>query len=276
MRAIFRSPWWEVLLGALFQPGIGAGCGSGGFVTCLAALGVMLLICGAFAAFAWAHWGLLELVHGLRRWRAGLRFLCPECLCFSPPRYACPSCGTEVEGFVIRTRGLYVNDCPRCKAAIFPRHGRRGRGVAAYCRGCGRVAPAHYHERRVRLLGAFGEADLASFCNSTPGTWTRRNHCSIRDDGGCLVYVLDVEALASRGPMPRGHAVRRIETLWLDRAAGEPLALGKALDRFLRSGVRKPVVRSPRSDLEPASRRLVESRLGRVRRALRLMSESQA
>ena len=39
----------------------------------------------------------------------GHRFLCPDCLHFGEPRYACGACGDEIEPFVVQTTKRAVN-----------------------------------------------------------------------------------------------------------------------------------------------------------------------
>jgi hypothetical protein len=180
--------------------------------------------------------GSARAVHRLAR---GWRFLCPACTRFGPERFACGACGAEVEEFVLLTHGLYLNNCPACKARVFRDDSHTARARCAHCTA---RCDARYHQRQVRVFGVLDGASLQRLRQwplvgqqATDGTYLRG------DDGRQLTYVLDlgdppgVEAVF--GP---SHAVRAVETLWLGEAWHDPLSLAQALDRFIRRAQLSP------------------------------------
>jgi hypothetical protein len=205
----------------------------------------------------------------LGRLRAGHRFLCPGCLEFGPVRYSCGFCQREVESFVIDTRGLYLNDCPHCHVRIFARWFGSGFTPGAYCATCEGAFDPRIHRRRVDVLGVMDAADLDTLreLHVAPALEGRGIPYFLGDDGECLTYVLNAdEPRSEREELPRTHAVRDLQAIWLDRAVAEPLDLGQVLDRFIRRAALteaqrrslRVCVRQP--ELSRAARNVLEAR----------------
>ncbi len=207
---------------------------------------------------------------GVRR-ALGLRFLCPECLRFGPVRHACGACGGELEPFVIHTRGLYLNDCARCRARIFPTSWAAGTPPNARCNGCGAMLNANLHSLRVRVVGVLCPSDLEAVAEEvdTSAHYGWGGGHLYHDLGTERVYVLDVAEVEPEGDFfSERHAAREVEALWLDAVLDEPLNLGETLDRFFRragiSEARRKVlpVFIARKELAPAVRNVLAGRLG--------------
>src|SRR5262249_37338608 len=138
----------------------------------------------------------------------------------------------------VQTRGAYVNDCARCHAPLLSREGREGWGVRAYCRLCARNCDRSlHHERQVRVVAALLPADFGVLCETigTPPRRSLRIGPSCCDEGGRLTYVLKLSALTDAArDLPLLHALREVKAFWLNLAEVDPLALGRAADRFIR------------------------------------------
>jgi hypothetical protein len=268
MFSLFRNPlmklvgrfWWIPALAPF--AGLGLGSEHGGKIAA-ACTEVYLALVAALTAMACAHGAVAS-----GRWRASLRqrrcrFLCPHCLRLGGFRFACGSCGEEIEPFAVLTKGIYVNDCPHCKAALFGRPGQAEGIVRAYCGQCGQNADrVVHHERAVRIIGTFHGEDFLKTARAIgarqESAWDIGYAC--RDDGRELDYVVDIgELLNKPAGVPSDHAVRHLDVLWCDAAAEDPLKLGREVDRFVslpempEERVRTVPVCIARDSLDPAA-----------------------
>jgi hypothetical protein len=237
---------------------------------CLVFLAVVV---GTLALSTW-HGKIAGLRTAAGQVARGHRFLCPHCLRFGGFHYACGACRTELEEFVVHTGGVYLNDCPYCHARVFPRWYGAGHEPRAYCRRCGDSTEISAHKRRVRVLGVLQASDLdrlreAAGAGSGP---PRARSCFLRDDGKRLTCVLDLsDPPHPERDYPFEYAGRAVEAIWLDPAGLGPLALGHAVDRYIRqtnltAAQRQALVICVRREtLEPTLRSLLETRFGSVR-----------
>jgi hypothetical protein len=247
----------------------------------LEALRFTLTLSGAFLVGVLGLLGLstqhAQLIEGRRRLArlaAGHRFLCPGCLQFGPVRYACGGCMGELEPIVIHARGFYLNDCPHCHMRVFPRwYARKGCVPAAYCAACEGAFNLRVHQRQVRVLGVLDAKDLdrLRMVPDAPALTGSGMGYFYGDDTACLTYVVNAgDPREEGGELPRTHAVRDLEAVWMDRVLEEPLALGQALDRFIRrAGLTESERRALRVCVRPetlpaAARNLLESRFGTI------------
>lgn len=244
MSPLFRNPlfslvgriWWLSVVIPAVAWGLG---GPGGLRLALEVLaafcGVLLGMIGA----ALGHDAVLVRRERAHRRAAGHRFLCPQCLQFGDFRFACRACAKEVEAFLVRTGGAYVNDCGVCRAPVFPRGGAEGRGVRAYCDNCvGGFEVEPHQRRRVRVLAAPLPADFELFSRADGARRGRAldgTSFVVFDDGDCLSYVLACDPAA--GPEETAapaHAFRDVAAVWLDTSGVEPLPLARAVDALIR------------------------------------------
>lgn len=252
MQALLRNPlyclvsrlWWvPVLVGTAIVAVGGPHLMQAALL--LAGLGVGFL--AAATAAAWLH--ARRERRRAREYAADERhrFLCPECLRFSDPAYACGACGKEIEAFVLDTGGGYVNDCGHCGATLLPLEREGAVGLRAYCRHCRAAVERHpYHERRVCVIGVPSQADRAHFpqADTPERSATATAEALQLDDRSWLTYVLDLDHLAGR-LTAHTHAAHHLDALWLDGRDANALELGEQLDRFIRRS-RLPVAERKR------------------------------
>jgi len=264
MNALLRNPlyhflsrvWWvPVLIGVAV-----AATGQPALQQAALAFGGLGL--GGLLAATLTAW-----LHGMRERRRARelaaderhRFLCPECLCFGDPAYACGACEKECEAFIADSGGGYVNDCRHCEATLLPPEREGAVGLLAYCRLCGATTDRRpHHERRVCKVGVLRPAELAYFVRlASPECAVTQTAAGVRlDDGAWLTYVLDLSAL-SPASIAREHAARQLDALWLAAGEERPLELGEQLDAFIR-----------RTRLSAATRTQLKICLGGSREAL--------
>lgn len=234
------------------------------FVYLLFLLGVVALL-----VVATQHGKLTGAARAVQRVARGWRFLCPACLRFGPERFACGACGAEVEEFVLLTHGLYLNDCPACRARVFTgdQHSARAR-----CAHCASTCEVGNQQRQVRVFGVLERASLQQLRD-----WplvprpTAEVACLWGDDGRQLTYVVDVgDPPGHDAPFGVSHAVRSLEALWLGEAWSDPLALAQALDRLIRRAQLTPAERAGLpvwvrdSAWGPTARNVLEARFPNV------------
>jgi hypothetical protein len=280
MLALFRNPflrlagriWWLPALAVLVLCGLR---GEAGLVQAGAIIGAGFLLLAGMGGAAWTHGALMALHERMQRQQERRRFLCPRCLQFGPLDFACSSCGTTVEAFLVHTQGEYVNDCPRCHTRLSLDGRGKGGRVQARCRQCrGMCDHTLYHRRRVRILATLLPDDFYSLRKKMGKVWEVRtgSHSFHLDDGARLTYVLKLDGLPQHlKVLPPGHAARQVEAVWLEGSALESLKLGREVDRLIRQG-RLPeapadplIVCVAEESLEPTAASLLEARFGTIR-----------
>ena len=203
-----------------------------------------------------------------RRLAGGLRFLCPRCLHFGAPQHACGACGEELEEFVVLTRGIYLNDCPHCHTRVFRRGARAGHPPRARCGRCGEGCDVSHHERRVRVIGTLDAEDLRRLSRVPPKAPELGGDAQawVIDDGETLTYVLDVAGAARDRELDASDAASNVDALWISGAAADPLALGQALDQYVRrtgpgsAAMRGLIILVEAPSLDPVAQNLLETR----------------
>jgi hypothetical protein len=242
MLSLLRNPvlrlvgrfWWVPALGPFAGEGLGGQEGN-----LIATMGVEIYLgtVAVMVALACTH-GAVDAV----RWRASLRrlrhgYACPHCLQLGGFHFGCGACGEEIEEFPVLTKGVYVNDCPQCKARLFDRPGRSEGIVKAYCRNCGQTADRTiHHERTIRVLGTFLRDDFQTLSAAIRADAASGDEAvyAIHDDGGELTYVLNIgETLDKTVDIPREHILFHPDAIWCDKAALDPLRLGREVDRYI-------------------------------------------
>jgi hypothetical protein len=291
MLALFRNPlfrllgrlWWLPALAICAAWGVG---GEQGLRLAEMVVAAYLSAIASMVGVAWAHGSCVARRDRAYHHRARHRFLCPHCLHFGGFHFACGACGKKVGAFLVHTDGVYVNDCRRCHALLLSRDGQDGRGVQAYCkrkRCKGSCDRAVHHQRQVRVLATLLPADFSSFCRAigAEGRKAKGEEQTGKDmgyvyadDGARLAYVLNLSDLTDAArKLPSRHALWAVESIWLDGEKAEPLALGQAVDQFIRQvGLTERqrrrltvCVRVNQDGLDPAAQNLLAARFGTVR-----------
>jgi predicted nucleic acid-binding Zn ribbon protein len=244
MLSLFRNPlfvllgrfWWLAVVALAVARAAGGEAGLR-----FAAYGLLMFAAalGGLAAAAFAHGAWKTVAARVRRRVKGHSFLCPHCLHVDRFRYACGACGDEADGVAVLTGGAYVNDCPHCRAELFPRERAPELRAWAYCGNCFGVSGARpHHERRVAVAATLLAEDfdtLREFAGAREQRAKDRLGFFCLDDGETLQYVLDCGGAEAdeAGPLD-SHALRLIESVWVDAAGVEPLRFGRAVDAFIR------------------------------------------
>jgi hypothetical protein len=207
---------------------------------------VLLAFVAGLILAALGHGAYLSRREKIRHNRAYHRFLCPRCLHFGGFRFACGACGNEIESFTVLTGGAYASDCQSCHTRLFAGNEAQ---VAAYCENClSGCDRSLHHERRVRVIATLLAGDFGLICRLTgaqPLKAADHQTFACADDGECLRYILsfDPEAGVETADLPM-HALRNVETIWLDAAGADPLRLGRIIDAFIRQPAPEAAIRN--------------------------------
>jgi hypothetical protein len=240
MHPLFRNPLLQLLRRLWWLPVTALALAWGGGAQYAGVVSQMIFALLAFVAglilAARGHGAYLSRREKIRHHRARHRFLCPRCLSLGGFRFACGACGNEVESFTVLTGGAYASDCPSCHVRLFAKNKSQ---VAAHCENClGSCDRSLHHERRVRVIATLLDEDFRLICRLTGAPPLRaadHQTFACMDDGECLRYILsfDSEAGVETADLPM-HALRNVETIWLDAAGADPLRLGRIIDAFIR------------------------------------------
>jgi hypothetical protein len=247
MKALFRNPllrlvwrlWWlPPLLFTLIGLIVGGAAGQTLFLNGTA---FCLLLPVGMMLFAWLH-GLAKMIlTGRERWRRQWRFLCPHCLKFGGFYYACGNCEQPLEPFAALTEGLYVNDCSKCKKALFSRFRRTGSGVMARCEHCGKTCSREtHHRRKARVVATLIPQDFQHISSTLRLPERRANDVRylLLDDGEFLTCLMNIHRFSIILPTWNSrHAIRSLSAIWLSGAnmdsRSAALAIGQAVNEWM-------------------------------------------
>lgn len=173
---------------------------------------------------------------------SGQRFLCPACLCFRLPQWACAACENEVRNDPVAhwplspwTAWMGVPKCPRCGRVKRVKLPDGSPGLRARCGECGKTCPRDpYHERCVTVRAVLRSQDMEAVAAVFSGPRMPEAPYVREDDGLTFRYVLNAEELPDTGrPLPAHHALHDVLWLW---TAGDvsSLAMAQAVDRLQR------------------------------------------
>lgn len=253
-------------------------------------LGFLTVIVPHYCFSAFREW--------MQRRRTALRFLCPACLHFWDYHFACKGCGHKISSLQIKTGGLWDDQCFHCGQKLFSYSLTSESQIQLVCDNCQQSSELHIHyQRRVRVLATLHADDFAELCRTArlsqkhslytdPGkhNWyltplsfvigkenlPRGMKFACQDDGERLTYILLSDEWKPEKFVALQHALRHVESIWLNAANTNPLKLGQAVDRFLRHSDLTEAQRRnigvcvPQSKLDPLIRNRLEAWLGRI------------
>ncbi len=272
MQLLLRNPalriltqlWWLPVLIALLV-GLQRESPSLGWIGIAGYLGLLLGLMGS----GWALVNRSVARERARHRRSEHAFLCPACLHRDEFRYACNSCGQEVDPRAALGGELLGCRCPHCGAKWSESGADR---LHAYCGQCRATGDAgQLHERKVVVHGAVTAHDFLEL--AARGEAETRTvagvRCFAREREGLVEWNLCLEDLTrEQDVLPRSHAVHGLTSVWISE--GDPLRLGQIIDHLVSraelsedrlAAIR---VRVAAAELDPAAQRLLSSRFGEV------------
>lgn len=221
-------------------------------------------------------------VPSARRRVRNLRALCPECLRVESFRFYCDQCLRVVPGACQSTAQPSRGNCPFFRSQALPQDYPTRSTFVCQCKGCHHRVPPEVVRRTLGLVGTLSVSDyrrlyttrIADGSNNAQlqpkGMGLVRHFTWMEEDRlACVLCLADVPESASG--LPRSHAARQPDVLWLGELSHDPLVLAQALDAYARNSGLDPRVPAPfpvcleAEEVSPHLKFLLERRFAEVR-----------